>query len=370
MRDVLGIVSFSDPSVDIDGMMETRSVGAISFLGRYRLIDFTLSNFTNSGIDEIQIYVKNKPRSLVSHVNEGNYNINSKRGGLKFLFNSSYKRNSIYNNDISCYMENLQSIEESDKEYVILAPSHLVYRFDFNDLLTAHKQNGNDITALYVQTTKAKEQFFMQKSLDIDKEGRVSKFDINLGKYKNAAISLDVMVMRKSLFIDLVNRAANTSSLYTFDDIIKEQLDELKVYTYKYKGVVASITSLKEYFDANMYLSDLQTSKKIFNSNWQIHTKTNDSCPTKYTKDANVVGSIVANGCIIEGTVINSVIGRNVIIKKGTVIKDCVILPSVSVAEGAHLEDCIIDKYAEVKYVKTLKGSKKHPLYVMRRDRI
>lgn len=370
MRDALGLVSFAGPTVNIEGMMDTRSVGAISFLGRYRLIDFTLSNFTNSGIDEVQIYVKNKPRSLVTHVTEGNYNMNSKRGGLKFLFNSSYKTNSIYNNDISCYMENLESIEESDKEYVILSPSHLVYCFDFNDLLSEHKQNGNDITILYIQTSKAKERYFMQRTLDMDNDERVKAVHTNLGKYKNQKVALEVMVMRKSLFIDLINRARNTSSLYTLCDVIKDQLDDLRVFGYKYKGVVASITSLKEYFDANMYLSDLSTSKKLFRSDWQIHTKTNDSCPTKYTKDANVIGSIVANGCIIEGTVINSVIGRNVVIKKGTVVKDCVVLPSVCVSEGAHLENCIIDKYAEVKYVKTLKGSKNHPLYVKRRDRI
>ena len=368
MKDVLGIVSFPSASVEVEGMMDRRAIGAISILGRYRLIDFALSNFTNSGIDEIQIYVKNQPRSLVSHVYAGNYNINSKRGGLRFLFNSSYKRHSIYNNDISCYMENLQALEECTKEYVVLSPCHLVYSYDFNELIAAHKENGNDITTMYVQTSKAKEQYYLQNTLTLGKDGRITDIGRNLGKYKNAMISLEIMVMRKSLFIDLVNRACNASSLYTLEDIIKDQLDELRVFGYKYKGVLASITSLKAYYDASMYLSKPAVSRKLFRNDWQIHTKTNDSCPTKYTKEAQVVGSIVANGCIIEGTVINSVIGRNVNVRKGTVIKDCIILPSVNVHEGAHLENCVIDKYAEVKYVKTLKGSKQHPLYVMRRD--
>jgi len=370
MRDVLGIVSFTDWSVFVEGMMDTRSAGAISFLGRYRLIDFTLSNFTNSGIDDIQIYVKSKPRSLIEHVQNGNYNINSKRGGLKFLFSTSYINHSIYNNDISCYIENMQSIEESDKEYVVLSPAHLVYHLDLNEVINAHKQQGNDITCVYALTDKAKDEFVMHHILDMDKNHRVKKVKRNLGKYKNQAVSLDILVMKKSLFVELINRAHNTSSLYTLEDIANDHAKDLKIYGYKYKGIFANITSLKAYYDASIRIKNIEESRELFNPLWPIHTKTNDSCPTLYFKDAKVVSSVVANGCKIAGTVINSIIGRNVIVEEGAVVKDSVILPSAYIGAGSHLTNVVVDKYAEVKYVKELEGTKANPLYVKRRDRI
>jgi len=370
MHDVLGIVTFSSNAVDIRGLGAYRSDGAISFFGRYRLIDFVLSNFTNSGIEDIQIYVKKNPRSLVEHVRRGNYNINSKRGSLKFLFASSYRNHGLYNNDITCYMENIEQIMQSDKEYVILAPSYLVNKINYNDVLKEHIEKENDITVVYTPCSNAKEDYMLATTLVLDKQSRVTKIEPNLGKYKARNISTGTLVMKRELFISLINKAANTSSLFTFADIIKDSIDDIKVCGYKFKGSVFRIASFEEYYKSNMQLRNRAATEEFMDPHWPIHTKTNDSSPTIYTEDAEVSGSVIANGCIIEGTVINSVIGRNVTIAKGAVVKDSVILPSVKISKNSHIECAVIDKYAEVKYVNEIKGTKKHPIYVKRRDRI
>ena len=126
MYKAFGIVSSSGRNIYVDGMQDYRPIGAFSFLGRYRVIDFPISNMTNSDIDRIQVYINNKPRSVVEHLGTGrHYNINSKRGKLITLFQESNIDNGIYNTDIAAYMENLDCFDEINSEYVVIAPSYL-----------------------------------------------------------------------------------------------------------------------------------------------------------------------------------------------------------------------------------------------------
>ena len=149
MARAFGIVTSSGSHVNVGGLQQYRPIGAFSFLGRYRVIDFPISNMSNSGIDRIQVYVKNKPRSLVEHLGTGrHYNINSKRGKLNILFAETIEENNVYNTDIAAYIENLDCFDEIDSEYVILAPSYMVYTADYNTFLQSHIESGADITLM------------------------------------------------------------------------------------------------------------------------------------------------------------------------------------------------------------------------------
>ncbi len=141
MCDALGIINFEDACVDITGLMDYRPASAISFLGRYRLIDFMLSNMTNSGISQIEVFIKDKPRSLIEHLGNGRqYNINSKRGRLSILYGENRIMSEVYNHDIANFMDNIQYIEEVNKPYVIIAPSYMIYQIDFNEVLKYHAE--------------------------------------------------------------------------------------------------------------------------------------------------------------------------------------------------------------------------------------
>lgn len=370
MCDALGIVNFGDNYVDIQGMSNYRPVAATSFLGRYRIIDFVLSNMTNSGISQIQVYIKNRPRSLIDHVQESNFNINSKRGKLHILYGENNLTQEVYNHDVNSFMANMEFIERVDKPYVVIAPSHMIYRIDFNEVLKKHIADKSDITVIYKQTDEAKTEFFMSDTLNFDKDKRVVSIEKNRGKYKTRNVSLEGYVMTKKLFIELVNRATNTSSLFWLKDIIADSCDSLVIRGYQHKGYVACINSLSSYYNASMQLREYDNAKDLFKDDWPIHTKTNDSCPTRYTCTAKVSSSIIANGCEIAGTVINSVIGRNVVVKEGAVIENCVILPGAYIGEGTKIDKCVIDRFAIVHHVKKLFGTKDSPIYVKRRDRI
>ncbi|MEG0177893.1 MAG: glucose-1-phosphate adenylyltransferase subunit GlgD [Anaerorhabdus sp.] len=371
MIDALGIINFEDSTADIEGLGNYRPVPAISFLGRYRIIDFVLSNMTNSGMSQIQVHIKEKPRSLIEHLGTGlHYNINSKRGKLRLLYGESKVMSEVYNHDIGSFIQNMQYIEGSNKPYVILAPSYMIYKIDYNEVLSSHIASGNDITVLYKNVDNAKTEFIGCDTLVMDKDKRISSIEKNRGKYKTRAVSMEAYVLSRRLFIELVNRAANTSALYWFKDILREVCSELTMVGYPVRGYVACINTLPAYFKANMELRCPDLASDLFVEDWPIHTMTNDSAPTRYSKDAVVRGSVVANGCVIEGKVENCVIGRNVTIKKGAEVKNCIILPGAFIGESAKLDSVIVDKSAIVHHVKKLVGTPIAPIYVKRADRI
>ena len=367
----LGIICFEGENAYISGLSDYRPVPAIAFMGRYRVIDFILSNMTNSRIDNVQVYCKEKPRNLIEHLGDGkHYNINSKRGKLRVLYGEKTFSSPLYNTDIANYMLNMQYIEDDANPFVIIAPSYFVYSFDFHDALKQHLDTKADITMLYTPSTDAKENYLGCDTLVLDKNRRVTGMDINKGSYKSRNISMECMIMTKKLFIDLVKKAAATSSLYWLKDAIRDSLEELTVIGYANHGFVACQNNLPEYYKISMELRDPEVSKQLFRPGWPIYTQTNDSCPTMFTETAKVHDSSVANGCLVKGTVNGSILSRNVTVCEGADIKDSIILPGAYIGENAKLDHVIVDKYAIVHHVKKLVGTDDAPVYVKRRDRI
>ncbi len=371
MCDALGIINFEQNSIDVAGMCDYRTVSAISFLGRYRLIDFTLSNMSNSGIEQIQVYIKNKPRSIIEHIGDGaQYNINPKRGKMHILHGEKRMASEAYNTDIANFMQNMHFIEEVNKPYVIIAPTFMVYRSDYSKVLKEHIASGNDISIMYKPINNAKEHFYECDALKLDDQQRVIGVECNRGKFKSANISMECYVLSKRLFIELVKEASQVSSLYWFKDIVTDSLEEYKVGAISHKGYIACVNNLKSYFNESLEVSTLKRARELFSDDWTFYTKTNDSWPTQYAKEANVKGCAIANGCFIEGTLENCVLGRSVVIKKGAVIKNSILLQGAYIGEDAYLENVIVDKEAIVQTVKKLTGTKEEPVYVKRRDKI
>lgn len=367
----LGIISFEDSTANIEGLSEHRPVPAIAFMGRYRVIDFMLSNMTNSGIDNVQVYCKEKPRNLIEHLGDGShYNINSKRGKLRILYGEKSFSSQVYNHDVANYMLNMQYIEEDNNPYVVVAPSYFVYSIDFNDVIDQHIESRADVTVLYTSANNAKTSFLGCDALQLDKFKTVTAFEKNRGKTKNKNISLECYVMSKELFIELVKKAADTSSLYWFKDILAESCSELTMKGYQVKGFVECLSSLREYYRVSHELIDHKTAQQLFKPDWPIYTQTNDSCPTIFGKTSRVVNSVVANGAIIDGEVEGSIVSRGVTICQGAVVKDSIILPGAYIGENAKLDHVVVDKYAIVHHVKKLEGTDESPVYVERRDRI
>ncbi len=368
-KKALGIINIEPSYVHVEGIEDYRPISATSFMGRYRIIDFILSNLTNSGIYNIEVQVKNRPRSTIQHIQHTSYNINSKRGKIRILHGEKTIPNEIYNTDVASLMANLKYFEEDNSPYVILAPSHFVYIQDFEKLLDYHIESKNDITVLYQNVSNANESFLMCDTLEVDENKVITKIEKNLGKTKREKISLETYVMSKKIFIDMIYAAMATSSLYSLSDIIADGLEVFKIGGYQHSGFAACISSLESYYKASMDIKNEKELSNIFSDDWPIYTATNDTCPTIYSQKSDVKNCVVGNGCIIEGTVENCVIGRNVTIKEGSVIKNSVIMPDVLINKNVKMDKCVVDRLAIVTHIKELKGDDS-PLYIKRGDRI
>lgn len=215
MARALGIISFSENHIWVEGMETYRSIPAFSFLGRYRVIDFPISNMSNSGIDRIQVYIRRKPCSLVEHIGRGrHYNINSKSGYLQMVFADSQENKDYYNTDIKAYAENLDRMVKASNTHVVIAPGYMVYTQDFDELLKVHEESGADVTLLYHKVDNAKEAFLSCDCLNLNKQKGVESIQRNNGTTKTRNIFMDTYVMKKEIFLDLVAAAQKASSMY------------------------------------------------------------------------------------------------------------------------------------------------------------
>ncbi len=369
MAKAFGLINMSGNHIWVEGMQKYRPIGAFSFLGRYRVIDFPMSNFSNSDIDRIHVMVGDKPRSLTEHLGSGrHYNINSKKGKVQVLFAASHSKNDIYNTDIDAFYENMYSIERMREPYVIIAPSYMVFKQNFKEVLDSHVESGADITMLYHSVDNANQAYLNCDYVTLNRQQGVLEIKKNRGDEAKRNIFLDTYVMKKELFIDMIKKAKALSSMYTLPQIVGLSCNDLDIRGYEHKGYFAALTDLKSYYDANMSLLDIEKAEDLINDEWPIYTRTNDSCPTMYYADAEVKHSVVSNGCKIEGTIENSIIGRGCTIKKGVVIRNSVVLPDSYIEEGAHVEYQVIDKHSKLLHCKELVGTAEVPGYVRRGD--
>lgn len=371
MTKAFGIISSSGKDGWVEGLENHRSAAAFSFLGRYRAVDFPISNMSNSGINHIQIYVRRKPHALSEHISSGrHYNINSKRGSVQLLFAKNHAERDIYNTDISAYMENLETILRANAEYVVIAADNKIFVADFRELLDRHIESGADITLLYHSVDNAKEYFLNCNTLNLNRQKGVLSLDRNQGNTQKKNIFMDTYIMKKTLFLDLLYKAKKLSSIYSLPDVINHLCGVLDVRGISHRGYFASLTDFKSYYNANLALIDYKTAASLFNTEWPIYTRTNDSCPTQYFETSAVTQSVVSNGCLIEGTIENSVIGRGCVIKKGAVVRNCVLLPEVVIGENVHAENLVVDKLARLIRVKEIIAPEEEPAYINRGDTI
>lgn len=369
MASVFGIVTSSGNHIWVEGLQEHRPIGAMSFLGRYRVIDFPISNMSNSNIDRIQVYIGSKPRSITEHLGSGrHYNINSKRGKVQLLFSDNRSENDIYNTDIAAFASNMESIEKMKEDYVLIAPSYMIYTMDFDLLTNEHIASGADVTLLYHEAVDTEQTFLNCDYLELNRQQGILSIKKNRENEKGRKIFMDTYVMKKDLFVSLIHEARNISSMYTLPQILNTKLEDLDVRGYKHEGYFAPITDFKSYYDANMSLIDFNKASALFLEDWPIYTRTNDSCPTQYFETAEVKNSVISNGCLIEGTVENSIIGRGCVIKEGTTIKNSIILPDTYIDKDIYIENQVVDKHSKLIHCKELIGASEKPGYIRRGD--
>lgn len=370
MARALGIIAFEGNNVRIEGMSNHRTIASVPFLGRYELIDFPISNMSNSGIQNINVHVKEKPRSLFEHIGTGrHYNINSKHGKVRIIYGESQPYSEIYNTDVRSYLDGIKTVVKEDSEYVIICPSHFTYTEDFEKVLNHHIDSKADITMLYKNVKDSSNDFIGCDTLKFVKGRRLVGNDINRGRAKNQNISLECYFMSKFLFIKLIKIAADISPIYWLKDIIFESLESLDIKGYPVRTPVFASLDLQSYFQNNIRAKNAYKSG-LFNPKWPVFTRTNDSSPSLYGKHSKVSNSLVANGAVVDGTVVNSIIGRNAVVHERATIVNSIILKDVIIGRNVSTDYVLVDKDASVERSKELFGHEDKIIYVNSGDSI
>jgi glucose-1-phosphate adenylyltransferase len=363
INDYMAMILLTENDEDIRGLTKNRTIASTPLGGRYRVVDFALSNIVNAGIKNVGMFVgKQNSRSLVDHLGNGEpWDLDRKRDGI-FLFNFAAGENSV--TDISILENNMEYFYRSRQEKVFISTSYMVCAMDVKKAVKEHEQSGADITVIYKNVDNADKSFHDCDTVDVDKEGYVKGIGKNLGFKKEENISLESFVIDKKLLLKLMCNATQKGKYSSIKELVKYNLDKYKVKGHEFKGYLRCINSTKEYYKFNMDLLRSEVRNDLFFKHGGVYTKIKDTPPSLFKKEALVKNSLIANGCIIGGKVNKSIISRHVIIEEGAEVEECVILQDCIIKKDAKIKNVIIDKNTTITIGEELKASPEFPLVI------
>ena len=371
VNELMGIINLSESDDMLKELAEHRPIAAIPFGGRYRVIDFQLSNMVNSGIEMLSVITKHKFRSLQDHMGHGkSWDLNRKRDGLFMLHPMvNYNEPMVRYGDMQTFKNNANFIKRARQEYVILSKSYMVTNLDYKKAFEFHKESGSDITMIckHINDSKANPEYLGLDILNCDEDYSVKSIGRNFGKVDEFCLSLEMYILKKDLLVDIIVDSYEKGDSNFLKEAFMKVIPDLKVNAYEHRGEVFCINSVESYFKSSMKLLDRGVFNDVFKANGKIHTKVKDEPSTLYKDTSCVTNSILANGSIVEGTVENSIIFRGVHIKKGSIVRNSIIMNGSVIGETANLNYVIADKNVIVSDRKTLMGDENSP-YVIKKN--
>ncbi|MBQ1915586.1 MAG: glucose-1-phosphate adenylyltransferase subunit GlgD [Selenomonadaceae bacterium] len=362
MKTVMGLINLNEDSSLIRNLADRRAVESIPFAGRYRMIDFALSSMVNSGILNVGIMLPDEERSVLDHLRSGkDWDLARRHDGLYYLPSARVEKEARQG-DLKNFYFNLDFIEHSSQKYVLLTSGSFIYNMDFNKILMFHQNTGADITMVYY--TAQGEGTGKNVVLETEENGLVSDISEKPAIYDGSKICMAIYLMEKTVFVDLVRSAYEHGGQDFLLDGIIRKAEEYTMYACEHNGYVAHVDSEQAYYKANMDILRPEIWEELFMGQNSVYTKVLDGVPVQYKENADVKNSLIANGCIIQGEVENSILFRGVKIGKGVKIRNSIIMQKCDVQDGALIENVICDKNVLITKDKWLKGAPNYPLIV------
>lgn len=365
MGNVLGLVFANMHDTTLGDMTKNRTMGSVMFGGRYRLIDFPLSNMVNSGISEVGVITKSNYQSLLDHLGSAReWDLARKKGGLYILPPFGNVESTLYRGRIEALYGAMSFIKHSRAKYVILSDCDVVINIDYKPIVAAHIESGADITAVAHTGVYSSDDIKTSTVFNVDADKNVTSVLINPDISGTCTTSLNVFVMSMDFLIETVNDAMARGNVSFERNILQEKCRELKIKIYEYDNYFSKLNSPESYFKSNMALLEPENARKLFVPKRSIYTKVSDNAPVKYDLDSKVSNSLIADGCIIEGEVENSVLFRGVKVGKGAKVKNCILMQGTVVGDNAELNYLITDKNVSICENHILTSSPQYPMYV------
>ena len=362
-NNVLGILYTDAYSDCISDLTALRTMGSVPYGGRYRFIDFTLSNMVNCGISKVGVIAKSNYRSLMDHLGTGkSWDLSRKNSGL-FILPPFNLGKGAYSNRLEALENSMDFIQTSKEEYVLLCDTNVICNMDFGKLIDFHAKKNADITICCKEGKYPMLSNIMH--LAVDGDDKVTSVAVPpVAEEGEGLFGVNYIIMRKSLLERLVNQAAAGDCDVFEKEVIMKNVDKLNIYGYKIDNFCSVIDSVQTYYDTSMALLDPANREDIFDRSNPVYTKVNDDMPSVYGIGSNAKNSIVADGCKIEGEVENCILFRGVQVAKGAVVKNSVIMQSCFIGEDANLNCVIMDKHGVIRPRKSISGDTTYPIYI------
>ena len=327
-------------------LTERTAKPAVSFGGKYRIIDFPLSNYINSGIDTVGVLTQYQPLALNEYIGNGQpWDLDRVLGGIMVLppYQGS-KRADWYKGTANAIYQNMNFIERYDPEYVVVLSGDHIYKMDYSEMVRRHKETQADCTiAVFHVTPEETSRFGIMST---DKEGRIVKFEEKPKQTDSTQASMGVYVFSKEkLFQYLEEDEHDPESENDFGrNIIPKMLAAgERMFAFPFSGYWKDVGTIQSLWEANMDLLGDRPALDLRDESWRIFSRNYAEPPHFIGANAVVGNSLVTEGCEIYGSVINSVISGDVVVEKGAVVKDSVILDGVRICEGAQVHYSILD---------------------------
>lgn len=366
IHDAFGLIFTGENNPYMRDLTLSRAVAAVPFGGRYRVIDFILSDFVNSGIRNVGLITQKNYHSLMDHLGTGKeWDLNRKRDGLFLLPPFSTKDNTgVYRGDIDAFHSVMQYVRHSNQKYLIFSGSHTIFNTTFEAIVKQHKETGADMTIMYNEDDRFNpEEQNRDLRLLFEEDGMtVRELEWNPRYPRSNYRSCEVVVIDKALFEDLVEESYSRGGIDFVRDILLTHMRELKIMGWRYDGYVARIDSINTYFEHNMEMLNKSEAFDLMNGNHPIYTKVKDETSAKYGDHAEVRNVVMADGCYVDGAVENSILFRGVTVERGAVVKDSILMQGVTIRSGAKLDHVILDKGVKVNEGRILTGYEGIPL--------
>ena len=363
----IGIIFSNIHDHTVPELTRGRTMASIPFGGRYRLIDFILSTMVNAGLETIGVITKTNYQSLMNHIGRGkDWDLDRKTGGLMVLPPFGHvDNNALYTNRLEALKGVLGILRKSSEQYVVMADCDILANFDLAAALRQHAQSGADLTVIYKKAFLENESKRMNKILKMDAAGRVQDIAVYQGAQGEVNLSMDIWIVGREYLLGIVEDAIAHGYSSLTKDVLAPSLDTINIQGFEHTGYYCCIDSMESYMEGNMGLLDRSVRKELFdNEDRPIFTKVKDSSPTKYGSEASVKNSMVADGCVIEGTVENSVLFRGVKIGRNTVVRNSVLMQDAVTGDNVSLNYVVTDKRVVIKDGRTLSGYATHPFFI------
>ncbi len=365
---VAGIVFANSNDKLLKRLTSHRSMASVPFGARYRLIDFSLSNLVNAGITNIGIITKENYRSLMDHVESGvHWDLDRKNGGLRLLPPYSQSGLKRYSGTVDALHGAEDYIKRCKADYIVLCAADILANIDISDVIKTHLNTEADITTVYHNgILPPNREDAMLLTLGADNRITAIGFDGEVGAEFKYGIG--ITVISRELLLKLIDDAYD-NDLPSFNrNVLAAKLNQLKIYGYEHSGFVTLMNGTDTYYKASMALLQSDVRRQLFNKERPVYTKKRDDMPTRYGTKANVTNSLIADGCVINGTVKNSIIFRGVTVEKGAVVENSILMQETSVGADAQLNKVIADKNAVIGNGMVLKGTDEKRFFIEKNE--